>query len=161
MVAGVFVYPHLFSTQTTNGSDLLTSDSPTRFLNRLVSVLVAVATLPLWEGLFRHTDPTPSSEKIKMSCCRATSSLIALYFKRSQRKMSYHPCPGEVFIKKWRKTTYRWATEAYLNRQLKIQRTKSVGGWKGTTKKPFRFKSAPPDFVNNQTWTITIPEGKI
>ena len=65
MVAGVFVYPHLFSTQKTNVSDLLTSDSPTRFLNRLVSVLVAVATLPLWEGLFRHTDPTPSSEKIK------------------------------------------------------------------------------------------------
>ncbi|SVD56639.1 uncharacterized protein METZ01_LOCUS409493, partial [marine metagenome] len=56
MVAGVFVYPHLFSTQKTNVSDLLTSDSPTRFLNRLVSVLVAVATLPLWEGLFRHTD---------------------------------------------------------------------------------------------------------
>ena len=66
MVAGVFVYPHLFSTQKTNVSDLLTSDSPTRFLNRLVSVLVAVATLPLWEGLFRHTDLTPSSKKIKI-----------------------------------------------------------------------------------------------
>jgi lysylphosphatidylglycerol synthetase-like protein (DUF2156 family) len=65
MVAGVFVYPHLFSTQKTNVSDLLTSDSPTRFLNRLVSVLVAVATLPLWEGLFRHTDLSPSREKIK------------------------------------------------------------------------------------------------
>ena len=67
MVAGVFVYPHLFSTQKTNVSDLLTSDSPTRFLNRLVSVLVAVATLPLWEGLFRHTDLTPSSEKIDLN----------------------------------------------------------------------------------------------
>ena len=64
MVAGVFVYPHLFSTQKTNVSDLLTSDSPTRFLNRLVSVLVAVATLPLWEGLFRHTDLQPSPEEI-------------------------------------------------------------------------------------------------
>ena len=61
------MYPHLFSTQKTNVSDLLTSDSPTRFLNRLVSVLVAVATLPLWEGLFRHTDPTPSSEKIDLN----------------------------------------------------------------------------------------------
>ena len=66
MVAGVFVYLHLFSTQKTNVSDLLTSDSPTRFLNRLVSVLVAVATLPLWEGLFRHTDLSPSREKIKI-----------------------------------------------------------------------------------------------
>ena len=94
-----------------------------------------------------------------MSCCRATNSLIALYLKRSQRKMSYHPCPGEVFIKKWRKTTYRWAMEAWCSHHYsptQIQRTKSVGGWKGTTKKPFRFKSAPPDFVNNQTWTITI-----
>jgi signal-transduction protein with cAMP-binding, CBS, and nucleotidyltransferase domain len=43
--------------------------------------------------------------------------------------MSYHPCPGEVFIKKWRKTTASWAMEAYLNRQLKIQRTKSVREW--------------------------------
>ena len=67
MVAGVFVYPHLFSTQKTNVSDLLTSDSPTRFLNRLVSVLVAVATLPLWEGLFRHTDLSPSREKIDLN----------------------------------------------------------------------------------------------
>jgi hypothetical protein len=32
MVAGVFVYPHLFSTQETNVSDLLTSDSPAIFL---------------------------------------------------------------------------------------------------------------------------------
>ena len=63
MVAGVFVYLHLFSTQKTNVSDLLTSDSPTIFLNRLVSVLLAVATLPLWEGLFRHTDLTPSSKE--------------------------------------------------------------------------------------------------
>jgi len=74
MVAGVFVYPHLFSTQKTNVSDLLTSDSPTRFLNRLVSVLVAVATLPLWEGLFRHTDLSPSREKIELSCYRATDN---------------------------------------------------------------------------------------
>ena len=67
MVAGVFVYLHLFSTQKTNVSDLLTSDSPAIFLNRLVSVLLAVATLPLWEGLFRHTDLTPSSEKIDLN----------------------------------------------------------------------------------------------
>ena len=84
MVAGVFVYPHLFSPQKTNVSDRLTSDSPTRFLNRLVSVLVAVATLPLWEGLFRHTDPTPSSEKIK----RVVTAPPVI-----KRKMSYHPCP--------------------------------------------------------------------
>ena len=83
MVAGVFVYPHLFSTQKTNVSDLLTSDSPTIFLNRLVSVLLAVATLPLWEGLFRHTDPTPSSEKIKRVAAAPPAVLIALYFKRS------------------------------------------------------------------------------
>ena len=75
------MYPHLFSTQKTNVSDLLTSDSPTRFLNRLVSVLVAVATLPLWEGLFRHTDPTPSSEKIELSCCSATSSFDRAVFQ--------------------------------------------------------------------------------
>ena len=67
MVAGVFVYPHLFSTQKTNVSDLLTSDSPTIFLNRLVSVLLAVATLPLWEGLFRHTELSPSREKIDLN----------------------------------------------------------------------------------------------
>ena len=78
------MYPHLFSTQKTNVSDLLTSDSPTRFLNRLVSVLVAVATLPLWEGLFRHTDLTPSSEKIK----RVVTAPPII-----KRKMSYHPCP--------------------------------------------------------------------
>ena len=75
------MYPHLFSTQKTNVSDLLTSDSPTIFLNRLVSVLVAVATLPLWEGLFRHTDPTPSSEKIELSCCSATSSFDRAVFQ--------------------------------------------------------------------------------
>ena len=85
MVAGVFVYPHLFSTQKTNVSDLLTSDSPAIFLNRLVSVFLAVATLPLWEGLFRHTDPTPSSEKIK----RVVTSPQVI-----KRKMSYHPCPS-------------------------------------------------------------------
>jgi len=67
MVAGVFVYPHLFSTQKTNVSDLLTSDSPAIFLNRLVSVLLAVATLPLWEGLFRHTDLSPSREEIRLA----------------------------------------------------------------------------------------------
>jgi hypothetical protein len=67
MVAGVFVYPHLFSTQKTNVSDLLTSDSPTIFLNRLVSVLLAVATLPLWEELFRHTDLSPSREEIELN----------------------------------------------------------------------------------------------
>jgi hypothetical protein len=65
MVAGVFVYPHLFSTQKTNVSDLLTSDSPTIFLCHWAVVLLAVATLPLWEGLFRHTDLSPSREKIK------------------------------------------------------------------------------------------------
>ena len=96
MVAGVFVYPHLFSTQKTNVSDLPTSDSPAIFLSRLASVLLAVATLPLWEGLFRHTDLSPSREEIVLSRCRATGSLIALFFKRSQRKMSYHPCPDEA-----------------------------------------------------------------
>jgi len=64
MVAGVFVYPHLFCTQETNVSDLLTSDSPAIFLNRLVSVLLAVAALSPWEGLFCHTDLSPSREEI-------------------------------------------------------------------------------------------------
>jgi hypothetical protein len=64
MVAGVFVYPHLFSTQETNVSDLLTSDSPAIFLSRLASVLLAVATLSPWEGLFRHTELSPSREKL-------------------------------------------------------------------------------------------------
>jgi hypothetical protein len=67
MVAGVFVYPHLFSTQETNVSDLLTSDSPAIFLSRLASVLLAVATLSPWEGLFRHTDLSPSREKIELN----------------------------------------------------------------------------------------------
>ncbi len=96
------MYPHLFSTQKTNVSDLLTSDSPTRFLNRLVSVLVAVATLPLWEGLFRHTDLTPSSEKIKMSCCRTTNS------KTGVRLMTN--------------------TQGYLTPPTQIQRTKKLSG---------------------------------
>ena len=151
MVAGVFVYPHLFSTQKTNVSDLLTSDSPTRFLNRLVSVLVAVATLPLWEGLFRHTDPTPSSEKIKMSCCRATNSLIALYFKRSQRKMSYHPCPGEVLSRN-DAGQHIVGDGGVFNSPTQNSKNKNCRGMKRNNQwKPFRFKSAPPDcfYMNN------------
>jgi len=91
MVAGVFVYPHLFSTQKTNVSDLLTSDSPAIFLNRLVSVLLAVATLPLWEGLFRHTDLSPSREKIDLNggqCPRTPNNksgglVLTLYLSNS------------------------------------------------------------------------------
>ena len=53
-------------------------------------------------------------------------------FQAQSRKMSYHPCPGEVFIKKWRKTTYRWAMEAWCSHHYsptQIQRTKSVREW--------------------------------
>ena len=100
MVAGVFVYPHLFSTQKTNVSDLPTSDSPAIFLSRLASVLLAVATLPLWEGLFRPTDPTPSSEKKLKELLPRRQQFDRAVFQAQSRKMSYHPCPGEVFIKK-------------------------------------------------------------
>ena len=134
------MYPHLFSTQKTNVSDLLTSDSPAIFLSRLASVLLAVATLPLWEGLFRHTDPTPSSEKIKMSCCRAASSMIALYFKRSQRKMSYHPCPGEVSRNDARHIDGRWRRGVpTITRQLKFKEQKCRGIKKAQPMKTFSF----------------------
>ena len=130
MVAGVFVYPHLFSTQKTNVSDLLTSDSPAIFLNRLVSVLLAVATLPLWEGLFRHTDPTPSSEKIKMSCCRATNSLIALYFKRSRVRCLTIPVPVKCLSRNDARQHIdgRWRRGVpTITRQLKFKEQKVSG----------------------------------
>ncbi len=163
MVAGVFVYPHLFSTQKTNVSDLLTSDSPTRFLNRLVSVLVAVATLPLWEGLFRHTDPTPSSEKIKWVAVapptvwsRCISSAVSVR------------CPTiPVPVKCLSRNDARQHIDGRRrrsNRQLKFKEQKLSGDEKVQPRNPFALSQPrlTPSFNNpNSTWTITIPEGKI
>jgi len=63
-----------------------------------------------------------------MSCCRAASSMIALYFKRSQRKMSYHPCPGEVSRNDARHIDGRWRRGVpTITRQLKFKEQKLSG----------------------------------
>ena len=73
MVVGLFVYQHLFGSRETNVSDQPTSDSPTFSRCHLAVVTSAGATLPPWEGLFRHT-ASPRRERKLLSCCRTTSS---------------------------------------------------------------------------------------
>ena len=53
--------------------------------------------------------------------------MIALYFKRSQRKMSYHPCPGEVSRNDARHIDGRWRRGVpTITRQLKFKEQKIV-----------------------------------
>jgi len=82
-----------------------------------------------------------------MSCCRATSSMIALCFKRSQRKMSYHPCPGEVLSRNDAGQHIVGDGGVFNSPTQILQRTKVSGIEKEQPRKPFRFKSAPPDFM--------------
>ena len=148
MVAGVFVYPHLFSTQKTNVSDLLTSDSPTRFLNRLVSVLVAVATLPLWEELFRHTDPTPSSEKIKW----VAAAPPAVWSRCISSAVSVRCLTIPVPVKYLEMTPDISMGDGGVVIANSNSKNKNCRGLKRNNQwKPFRFKSAPPDcfYMNN------------
>ena len=65
MVAGVFVYPHLFSPRRNKCFWSTYFGLTHDFLNHLAVVLLAGATLSPWEELFRHTGLSPSREKIK------------------------------------------------------------------------------------------------
>ena len=156
MVAGVFVYPHLFSTQKTNVSDLPTSDSPAIFLSRLASVLLAVATLPLWEGLFRHTDPTPSSEKIELSCCSATSSFDRAVFQaQSSVRCLTIPVPVKCLSRNDARQHIdgRWRRSILIEeptRQLKFKEQKLSGDEKVQPRNPFALSQPrlTPSFNN-------------
>jgi len=80
-----------------------------------------------------------------MSCCRAASSLIALYFKRSRVRCLTIPVPVKCLSRNDARQLLRgrWRRG---NRQLKLlQRTKIVGGL---------LKSAPSDSTPlNSQWT--------
>ena len=99
MVAGVFVYPHLFSTQETNVSDLLTRTHP-QFSSTDRSPYFS-QSLHYPRG--RDYSATPISlrrERKLNELLPRRQQFDRAVFQAQSRKMSYHPCPGEVFVKK-------------------------------------------------------------
>jgi len=90
-----------------------------------------------------------------MSCCRAASSMIALYFKRSQRKMSYHPCPGEVSRNDARHIDGRWRRGVpTITRQLKFKEQKLSGIEKAQPRNLFVLSQPRLTSCNNPNITM-------
>ena len=99
-----------------------------------------------------------------MSCCRAASSMIALYFKRSQRKMSYHPCPGEVSRNDARHIDGRWRRGVpTITRQLKFKEQKLSGGEKVQPRNLFVLSQPRLTSCNNPNNTMNnnVPRREI
>jgi len=123
MVVGLFVYQQLF------GFQIKFSDSPTSCPSRLLFATwpssLSSCRLNALDAFIRPHRSHSVEWENWLSCCRATSSMIALYFKRSRVRCLTIPVP----MKRCREMTLdnnRWATEAYLNRQLKFYKEQKI-----------------------------------